>query len=190
MLNKILSYLKEWLPVIVPVLAIVLGLWSFWVMHWRKGQIRVNVPRSFVASKTADRLIVELPLSFYNDGAASTVINNLMLEVRQESALALLRFELTRPQLGEGAYEWAKPIVVEGRKAAAGVFNFQSKLSELSPQMGGWNCRLFAQLDDEREYYELRRFKLNVKQLTEKMTAQDNLDEEYQRLLARRLRAK
>ncbi len=190
MLDKILSYLKEWLPVIVPVLAIVLGLWSFWAMHWRKGQIGVSTPRSFVAAKTADRLVVELPLSFYNNGAASTVINNLLLEVRQESALALMRFEFTRTQLGEGTYEWAKPIVVEGRKAVANIFNFQSRLGELTPQMGAWNCRLFGQTDSEREYYEMGRFKLNVKQLTEKLTAQDNFDEEYQRLLARRLRAK
>ncbi len=159
-------------------------------MHWRKGQIRVSTPRSFVAAKTGDRLIVELPLSFYNDGSASTVINNLLLEIKQESVLTLLRFELTRPQLGEGTYEWAKPIVVEGRKAVATVFNFQSKLGELNPQMGGWNCRLFGQLDDSREYYEMGRFKLNVKQLSEKLTAQDNFDEEYQKLLARRLRAR
>jgi hypothetical protein len=191
MLKTVLSNLKDWLPIAVSSLALFLGLLSFWSMHWKKGWLSISVPRSFVTGRTNDRLIVELPLSFYNDGAAAIAVNNLLLEIKQESALALLRFEFTRPRLGDGAYEWARPFVVEGRGAFAGVFYFQAKPGELSPKMGSWDCRLLGQLGGSgTEFSTLLRFKLNVKQLGESMVAQDNFDEEYQKVLARRLRAR
>lgn len=183
--------LNDWLQIAVSLMAIIITLIAFYSMFFKKGWLAVSVPRSFITARTTDRIIVELPLSFYNDGATAIAVNNLLLEVKQEAALALLRFEFTRPKLGDGTYEWARPFVVSGRGAFASVFNFQAKPGELSPRMGSWDCRLLGQLGSSGSgFYELLHFKLNVKQLGESMTAQDNFDEEYQKVLARRLRAK
>jgi len=183
--------LNDWLQIALSLTAIIITLIAFYSMFFKRGWLQVSVPRSFISAKTADRLIIELPLSFYNDGATAIAVNNLLLEVKQEAAVALLRFEFTRPKLGDGTYEWARPFVVVGKGAVSSVFNFQTKAGGLALQAGLWECRLLGQMAGQGTgFYELLRFKLNVKQVTEGMTAQDNFEEEYQKVLARRLRAK
>ena len=61
---------------LISFFALFFTIFSFWWMNWRKGKIIVGPPRSFAAtSKSEDGLlIVQLPLVFYNDGAASQVI--------------------------------------------------------------------------------------------------------------------
>ena len=109
----------EYTALLISALAVLFTLLSFWWLHWRKGQIVVGPPRSFAATSQGKDglLIVQLPLVFYNDGAASQVVQNLRLSLVQNTIRsAILDFNNTAPDLVSGyTREWARQFAVEGR---------------------------------------------------------------------------
>lgn len=180
-----LDVLNDWLPLIVSVLAVSLSLYGYWLMHGRMGRLIVSPPRSFKSVDTGEKLIVELPLGFYNDGAAAIVVDNLLLRAQQEKVRMLFRFEYTRDELDAEAHHWATQIALAGKEAVMKVFSFQVNKGETSLSAGTWDCVLLAKLNHEAGYREVSRFKLNVSRLTGSFSAIDNTATEYQAMVKR-----
>jgi len=87
---------------VISALAMLFTLFSFWWMHWRRGKTIVGPPRSFAATSSGkgELLMVQLPLVFYNNGAASQVVQNLRLSlVQNQNRSAVLYFNNTVPDL-------------------------------------------------------------------------------------------
>ncbi len=170
---------NDWVPIAISITALIFVIFSFWWMHWRKGQLIVSVPRSFRLAKTQDRLIVELPLSFFNTGAASIIVDNLLLMMQQHDTKVLLFFNATRHTLDATQQQFATQFVVNGRNSIFNIFSFQVKGNTLNLNTGKCDCYLSGKLDS-RKYKRLLNFQLDIKQISAALIPYDNYDDEYQ----------
>ena len=151
---------------LISFFALFFTIFSFWWMNWRKGKIIVGPPRSFAAtSKSEDGLlIVQLPLVFYNDGAASQVIQNLRLTIIQnENRSAILYFNNTVSDLvNDKNREWARQFAVEGRKSYSSVFVFQRKPGNFIFHKGKCQAILEGKLNNDEKWEEMLIFYLQI----------------------------
>lgn len=150
----------------ISTLVLLFTIFSFWWMNWRRGKIIVGPPRSFAAtSKSEDKLlIVQLPLVFYNDGAASQVIQNLRLTLIQNgNRSAILYFNNTVPDLVNAQNrEWARQFAVEGRKSYSSVFVFQRKPGSFTFHKGKCQTTLEGKLNDDEKWKKMLTFDLQI----------------------------
>jgi len=151
---------------LISTFALFFTIFSFWWMNWRRGKIIVGPPRSFaVTSKSQDDLlIVQLPLVFYNDGAASQVIQNLRLALVQNgNRSAILYFNNTAPDLVNAqTREWARQFAIEGRKSYSSVFVFQRKPGNFIFHKGKCQAILEGKLNNEEKWEEMLTFDLQI----------------------------
>lgn len=150
----------------ISTLALLFTIFSFWWMNWRRGKIIVGPPRSFAATSKSedDLLIIQLPLVFYNDGAASQVIQNLRLTLVQNgNRSTILYFNNTVPDLVNAqTREWACQFAVEGRKSYSSVFVFQRKPGNFIFHKGKCQAILEGKLNNDEKWEEMLTFDLQI----------------------------
>ena len=150
----------------ISTFALFFTIFSFWWMNWRRGKIIIGPPRSFAATSKGedDLLIVQLPLVFYNDGAASQVIQNLRLTLVQNgNRSAILYFNNTVPDLVNAqTREWARQFAVEGRKSYSSVFVFQRKPGNFIFHKGKCQAILKGKLNNDEKWGEMLTFDLQI----------------------------
>ena len=150
----------------ISTLALLFIIFRFWWMNWRRGKIIVGPPRSFAATSKGedDLLIVQLPLVFYNDGAASQVIQNLRLTLVQNgNRSAILYFNNTVPDLVNAkTREWACQFAVKGRNSYSSVFVFQRKIGNFTFHKGKCQTTLEGKLNDDEKWEKMLTFDLQI----------------------------
>lgn len=153
--------------VFISVLALMFTIFSFWWMNWRKGKLIVGAPRTYAlyAPGEKDLLTVQLPLVFYNNGAATQVIQNLRLRLEQNNRSAVLVFNNTETDLAsdKSNSQWARQFAIEGRKAYSNIFEFYRNPSEFVPSEGKCKATLERKLYEDLSWREILVFDLNIK---------------------------
>jgi hypothetical protein len=151
---------------VISALAVLFTLFSFWWLHWRRGRIIVGPPRSFAATSTGKDglLIVQLPLVFYNDGAASQVVQNLRLNLVQDvNRSAILHFYSTVADLANAdTRKWARQFAIEGRNSYSSVFVFQQSPGNFIFAAGKCQATLEGKLNNQDSWKVLLTFDLQT----------------------------
>ncbi len=151
---------------IISSLALLFTIFSFWWMNWRRGKLTVGPPRSFAACSSGenDKIAIHLPLVFYNNGAATNVVQNLRLTLEQEDKKsAILYFNHTLSNFASNDNrKWARQFAIEGRKSYSSIFVFQNKVGRFvfAPKM--CEAILEAKLNKKEKWQTLLKFDLQT----------------------------
>lgn len=151
---------------IISSLALLFTTFSFWWMNWRRGRLIVGPPRSYAACSKGgnSNIIVQLPLVFYNNGAATHVVQNLRLTLEQGNKKSeVLYFNNTLSNLvSNDKREWARQFAVEGRKSYSSIFVFKRRAGGFvfAPEM----CKaiLEAKLNKGNKWQTLLKFDIQT----------------------------
>ncbi len=178
-----------WLPIIISIVALFFSVvsfaFSFWWMHWRTGTLIVSTPLSYrIAKINENGLLVEIPISFYNNGAAPIVIENMYLIITYQNIQERLFFNATRDSIDESNQKTATQFVINGRNYVMSVYSFQARDKTVDIGIGKWNCELFGKTN-KKKYISLSKFNLFVKHLDGSAIARLNFDDEYRKLVQR-----
>jgi hypothetical protein len=150
----------------ISALALLFTIFSFWWMNWRRGKLIVGPPRSFAALAQGEEglLVVQLPLVFYNDGAATHIVQNLRLTLEQDGKKsAVLYFNNTVSNLASDQdWEWARQFAVGGRKSYSSVFAFQRRPGRFVFSPGKCDAILEAKLNKDEKWQTALRFDLQI----------------------------
>lgn len=108
---------------LVPVLALVFTVASFWWIWLRRGRLTVAAPRYQASASTAQQLRIRFPLVFRNAGARSIVVEDLRLVIDGEAFDWITTRKTLRPETDDVA-DFAVPFVVAGREARTVIAEF------------------------------------------------------------------
>jgi hypothetical protein len=160
------SNLVDIAAVFISFLALVFTIFSFYWMNWRKAKhLIVGKPVSYAASAQKELLVVQLPLVFYNDGAATHIVSNLRLRLEQGGKEAPpLLFNNTVDDLSSNeGRKWARQFAVKGRDSYASVFVFQTSGSvDFQFSAGTCQAMLEGKLDNKDGWETVLKFDLHI----------------------------
>jgi hypothetical protein len=158
---------------LIGILALVFTIFSFWWMNWRKGKLIIGPPLSYaLTANKGGLLLIVIPLIFYNDGAATQVIQNLRLTLEQNDIRSkALNFVATVPNLlggkiSDGTRLFACQFAIEGRKSYSDYFEFQRDPCEFVPSQGKCKATLEAKLNDSKDWKTLCIFYIYIRGTT------------------------
>jgi hypothetical protein len=148
--------------VLISILALSFTLFSFWWLYARKGNLHVSEPRTYAAFGSAGRvMVVEIPLTFFNDGPTPIVVENIRLVFPTIDGIPL-RFNATVEKIGtDEGRAYATQFAVPGREVKQLICEFQREMG-FTFIILKYPLILEAQLDDNKEWVKLLSFSLNV----------------------------
>jgi hypothetical protein len=159
------------LAAFISFLALAFTIFSFYWMNLRKGKLIVGKPTTYAAVAQKELLIVQLPLVFYNDGAATRIVSDLRLRLEQDGRAApMLYFNNTVEDLGpkdldvkaEGR-KWARQFAVKGHDGYASVFVFQRSPKSFQFLAGTCEAKLEGKLDKKDTWEVMLAFDLHIR---------------------------
>jgi hypothetical protein len=91
----------------IALAALAFTIASFWWMNVRRGSLHGHRPHSFAAVVAPDKVLINLPLVFHNDGAAPIVVLDLRLRLERPTGQVASRIG------GSSNRPWDKPEIPE-----------------------------------------------------------------------------
>ncbi len=154
---------KDRTALIIGIAALLFTIFSFWWMNWRRGRLKVSNIRTYAASGSGNKVLVELPLIFFNTGAIPILIENIRLRLNSIGKEELtLPFNATVARLAtDFERAWATPFAVHGGKAMEVICEFQT-YSDFVFVPGDYTLTLEALLGHKKGWRHLRDFKIRV----------------------------
>lgn len=117
---------------LVPVLALVFTIASFWWIWLRRGRLTISPPRYQASACTAKTLRIRFPLVFRNTGARPITVEDLRLAIDHVNLDWITTRKTLRPE-GDDVVDFAVPFVVAGREARTVIAEFGASSEEWSP---------------------------------------------------------
>lgn len=151
---------------IISILALLFTVYSFWWMNWRKGKLRVSYLKHFGVHNSEKKLLIELPLVFFNTGAMPVVVESLRLVLLDKNSNhILLHFNAIRTELmkNEGRY-FATPFSINKGDSKKIVCEFQKNPSEFSFEVGSYKIILEGKLFSKNKWINIRNFMITIPQ--------------------------
>ncbi len=78
--------LSGWIAIGVAISALLFSVGAFWWIYAGRGSLAVATPRSYAFRRDDEKLLLLLPLEYYNTGAATLVVANLRGSFRHTTA--------------------------------------------------------------------------------------------------------
>ena len=151
--------------VTISILALAFTVFSFYWMNWRRGKLLISPPRTYAAiGSQSGKLVIDLPLVFFNNGPIPIVVQNLRLLFPEDKLYVQpLRFIATVEKIGtkEGR-GFATQFPVRGREAVKMICEFQREPGNLIFKTRVYAVELQAKLDYDERWQTLLTFKLRV----------------------------
>jgi hypothetical protein len=149
--------------VVISVLALAFTLFSFWWMNWRPGKLVVTDPRSYAAISIENKIILEIPLVFFNHGATPIIVHNLRL--RLDGVNQALAFNAVVEKLGDHSErQFASQFAVRPREAVSLICEFQSPAEGFTFECKDYRAILDWAEGSSREWKHLADFPIKVAQ--------------------------
>jgi|AntAceMinimDraft_16_1070373.scaffolds.fasta_scaffold09654_2 hypothetical protein len=168
--------------IIISTSALGFTIFSFWWMNWRKGKIRLGSNlRSYAARASQNKLLIELPLIFFNTGAVPLVVENLRLyfpKITEENKY--LFFNATVVNLGTDEDRgFAKPFSIHGGDVMEMICEFQNTSTSFRFEEAEYEFKIQALLGHKEQWITLKKYIINargneLKTLNERLITHDN----------------
>jgi hypothetical protein len=156
--------LAEIFSLVLSSVAILIGLYNFWWLHWRRGKLKVGGPRSFAAFSSPEaKMVITLPFIFQNTGPKPVIIQNLRLAFEESEFGKPLNFVATVDALGKDeGRKFATQFAVHRNDLITLNCEFQREPGRLTFQARSYAMILEAKISDEDNWRIIHRFPLNV----------------------------
>jgi hypothetical protein len=135
-------------------------------MNWRRGTLEISNIRTYAAVSTTNKLLIELPIIFFNPGALPVLVENLRLTFPDLGGPhTALHFNATVQKLGtDEGRAFATPFAVHKGQALLTICEFQRLRSgfEFKPQ--NYETAIEAMLGGNAEWKVIKTFQLKVRE--------------------------
>lgn len=166
---------------LISILAILFTVFSFWWMNWRKGSLELGNVRTYAAVSSGDKLLIEVPLIFFNPGALPVLVENLRLTLPDHGGPhTALHFSATVAKLAtDEGRAFATPFAVHKGQALEKICEFQRLRSGFRFEAQTYDMTIEALIKGESDWKVVRNFQLKVRAsqidtLNSRLVAHDN----------------
>ena len=151
---------------IISICALFFTILSFWWLNWRRGKLYVSNPRLFAALGKNDLLLIEIPLIFFNNGAAPIIIENLKLNVHDEEEVKILDYIAILDKIGtDEGRTFASQFAVRGRDCVKLICEFQRRPGGFIFKAKSYKVDLMGKLSHKEKWKKLTSFDIKINEI-------------------------